>query len=668
MNKKKFFVLFGLFSFITGYSQVYEPVKWEFKTNILNDSTAELLFEAIIDDGWYIYSQNVEEGGPIPTTFYFNEIKNASLSDKVIEENATTEYNPFFEIDLKSFSKKTTFRQQIKTNTDSFVVKGELEFMACNDVMCLPPEYIEFTFNKSAQNIKPIQETTTSAINSYIIESIDLDNPILNCGEKREEQSMWGIFLLGILGGFIALLTPCVFPMIPLTVSFFTKGSEDKSKGVIRASLYGFFILLIYFLLSLPFHLMPNLDPEILNQISTNTYLNIGFFLIFMFFAFSFFGFYELTLPNKWANKTDTASNTGGIIGIFFMALTLAIVSFSCTGPILGSLLAGTLSAANADTISLLGLDIQLVSAKLSLGMLGFGLALGLPFALFAAFPSWLQSLPKSGGWLNTVKVILGFLEVALAIKFLSNADLVEQWGLLKRETFFALWFLTFLGMGLYLMGKIKFPHDSPIKRYGTIRISSILLSFAFVIYLFPGIIGQNWWSHKLLSGFPPPKYYSYIKKEHDISVFKDYKKGLAIAKEKNMPIMLDFTGWACVNCRKMEDDVWVEKEVKDILNNKYIVISLYVDEKTPLPEDQQDIIKVPTSDGGTKLKTIKNIGQKWSTLETLTFGNNTQPLYVLLSPDERLLGNPIGYSYGRDVNKFVEYLNCGIQAFKEIQ
>jgi len=525
-----------------------------------------------------------------------------------------------------------------------------------------------FDFKKKSNIGNSIEEKQVKIQNSsYKIPSIDLNNPIGDCGEKKGEKSLWGIFLLGIIGGFIALLTPCVFPMIPLTVSFFTKGSEQRSKAIYNALIYGLFIFATYTLLSLPFHLMPNINPEVLNEISTNPWLNISFFIIFLVFAISFFGYFEITLPSSWSNKAGSGRDIGGVIGIFFMALTLAIVSFSCTGPILGSLLAGTLSSATADTVSFLGFDTALVSLKLSLAMAGFGLALGLPFALFAAFPTWLKSLPKSGGWLNTVKVILGFLEIALAIKFLSNADLVEQWGLIKRETFFALWCLTFLGLVLYLFGFISFPHDSPNQTLSKGRMSFGVVALGFMIYLFPGIIGQDWWSHKFLSGFPPPKYYSYLNHEHQIqNIFHDYDEGVSYAKENAKPILIDFTGWACVNCRKVEDDVWVDKNVKSILNNDYVVISLYVDEKIPLPKEEQEVVDIVTRDGKIKKKKIRTIGNKWSTLQSLTFANNTQPLHVLITPDEELLGHPVGYSYAKNANNYVDYLECGLKAYKK--
>ena len=674
--KNYLFLLFSLIVFNT-YSQIEDPVEWYFSVEQISDQTLNLVIVADIEEGWNVYSQYVDPNGPVPTSFSFIETAGFELIDNVEESNSKTKYDPVFQMDLSSFQNKAIFKQKIKVLNDTIsVIKGELEFMVCNATMCLPPDYVDMIFKVKKKTKTSSNKKTNSLINStsginnkYIISSVDLNNPIGDCGEKKAEKSLWGIFFLGIIGGFIALLTPCVFPMIPLTVSFFTKDSQDKGKAIYNAALYGLFIFLTYTILSLPFHLMPNINPEVFNQISTNPWLNISFFLIFIVFAISFFGYFEITLPSSWSNTAGSGSNIGGVLGIFFMALTLAIVSFSCTGPILGSLLAGTLSSATADIISFFGFSTALVSLKLSLAMAGFGLALGLPFALFAAFPTWLKSLPKSGGWLNTVKVILGFVEIALAIKFLSNADLVEQWGLMKREVFFALWFLTFLGLALYMFGFIKFPHDSSTKR---ISFSSISFGFAvcaFVIYLFPGVIGKDWWSHKLLSGFPPPKYYSYINHEHQIqNIFHDYTEGVKYAQQENKPIMIDFTGWACVNCRKIEDDVWVEKRVKELLNNDYVVISLYVDEKTDLSESEQEVVDIITRDGAVKKKKIKRIGDKWSTLQSLTFANNTQPLHVIMTPDQKLLGNPVGYSYARNANNYVEYLECGLNAFHAIE
>ena len=668
--KKYFVLILGLIS-INLFAQIEDPVEWAFSVEKINNDIYNLVINADIEPGWNVYSQQVDPDGPIPTNFIFEESDDFLLIDSVVESNTKTKFDPVFQMNLSSFEDKAVFKQKVKIiNVNIETIKGELEFMVCNATMCLPPDYVDmlFDFKKKTNFSLKQQQSVDSINNKYIIPTIDLNNPLGDCGEKKEEKSLWGIFLLGIFGGFIALLTPCVFPMIPLTVSFFTKDSEDKARAIYNACIYGLFIFLTYTVLSLPFHLMPSINPEVLNQISTNPWLNISFFVIFLVFAISFFGYFEITLPSSWSTKAGSGSNIGGMLGIFFMALTLAIVSFSCTGPILGSLLAGTLSSATADTISFLGFNTALVSLKLSLAMAGFGLALGLPFALFAAFPTWLKSLPKSGGWLNTVKVVLGFLEIALAIKFLSNADLVEQWGLIKRETFFALWFLTFSGLALYLFGFIRFPHDSPNSHPGKLRQSFGVLTLVFTIYLFPGVIGQNWWNHNLLSGFPPAKYYSYFNPDHQIkNIFKDYDKGIKYAQTHNKPIMIDFTGQACVNCRKIEEAIWVEKRVKEILDNDYVVISLYVDEVTLLPKDQQEEVDIVTRDGKIKKKKIKTTGNKWSTLQSLTFGNNTQPLYILMTPDEILLGNPIGYSYAKSVSNYINYLECGLDAFDSL-
>ncbi len=665
--KKIFFLLLTFFT-VNIYAQIQDPVEWSFSTETFSSDSYNLIITANIEKGWHVYSQFVSEDGPIPTSFIFNQTDGFNLIDGVLEGNAITKFDPMFDMELSYFENKATFKQTIKVDNDTLsLVTGELEYMVCNATMCLPPDYVDMIFylKKKNKTLDSDPEINNQNNGQYIIPTIDLNNPLGDCGEKKSEKSLWGVFLLGIVGGFIALLTPCVFPMIPLTVSFFTKGSDNRAKSISNALLYGGFIFLTYTILSLPFHLMPNINPEVLNQISTNPWLNIAFFFIFMIFAFSFFGYYEISLPSSWGNNLGSGSNIGGVVGIFFMALTLAIVSFSCTGPILGSLLAGTLSSAGSDYLSFFGFQTAVVSVKLTLAMAGFGIALGLPFALFAAFPTWLKSLPKSGGWLNTVKVVLGFLEIALAIKFLSNADLVEQWGLIKREVFFALWILTFIGLLLYILGRVQFPHDSPNSNLSSGSIIFGILIAAFVIYLLPGVIGQNWWSHKLLSGFPPPKYYSFINHEHQIkNIFHDYEDGVNYAKLKNKPIMLDFTGWACVNCRKIEDDVWVEDRVQDILNNDYVVISLYVDEKTILPKDQQQVVDIITRDGKVKKKKIRRIGDKWSTLQSLTFANNTQPLHVLLSPDQELLGNPVGYNFAKSSINYIKYLECGLYTF----
>ncbi|MGB0789702.1 MAG: protein-disulfide reductase DsbD family protein, partial [Marinirhabdus sp.] len=446
-----------------------------------------------------------------------------------------------------------------------------------------------------------------------------------------------------------------VFPMIPLTVSFFTKSAQDRKTGLFNAILYGLSIFIIYLLLSLPFHLLDSLAPEILNNISTNVTLNVIFFLIFLAFAFSFFGYYEITLPSSWSSKMDNkATSVGGIVGIFFMALTLAIVSFSCTGPILGSLLGGSLTSDGG-------------AVQLTFGMGGFGLALALPFALFALFPNWLNGLPKSGGWLNTVKVVLGFAELALAFKFLSNADLVEHWGILKREVFIIIWILCALGMALYLFGVLRFPHDGPRKKRPPVgNIAVGVASFAFMLYLVPGLTNSSYANLKLLSGFAPPLFYSLYDKGTGaplgLTAYKDFDEGLAVAKASGKPIMIDFTGWACVNCRKMEEHVWSRDDIFATINEEYVLISLYVDDRRDLEQTEQFNYSRPQ--GGTKK--IKTVGDKWATFQTLNFKNNSQPYYVLMAPNLNLLNKPIGYT--PDANEYLFWLKQGVENFKKKQ
>jgi thiol:disulfide interchange protein DsbD len=470
--------------------------------------------------------------------------------------------------------------------------------------------------------------------------------------EEVKKKTNFGIFVLGFLGGLVALLTPCVFPMIPLTVTFFTKSASNSQKGLVNAMLYGFFILLIYVLLSIPFHFLDSLNPEILNTISTNVWLNIFFFVILVVFAFSFLGYFELTLPASWGNKMDAASsNIGGFIGIFFMALTLAIVSFSCTGPILGSLLAGSLTSDGG-------------AMQLTMGMSGFGLALALPFTLFAMFPKWLNALPKSGGWLNTVKVVLAHVEFALALKFLSNADLVKHWGLLKREVFIGLWIIIGISLLLYLLGKIKFPHDGPLKKISMSKWGFIILVFSFVIYLIPGLTNSKYANLKLLSGFPPPLPYSIYEKESEcplgLNCYKDLSEGVEAAKAQNKPIMLDFTGWACVNCRKMEEQVWSQDKIYEVLKNDFVIISLYVDDRKELEKNEQfQFLKQNGS-----IKKIKTIGDKWATLQTLNFENNSQPFYVLLNHDMELLNYTAAYT--PDEDDYFDWLKLGLENFKK--
>ena len=668
--KKIVFIISFLFIGIFSNAQIIDPVVWDFSKQEISTTELELQFNASIEEHWHLYSQFTgqyyHDEGPVPTSFVFKESKDFELVGAVVEEDPTAFYDPIFEMETKYFEDETTFKQSIRIlNSKPFTIEGEINFMSCDDEQCVFPMPVPFSFNINSDgsiDIAKKEEITDQDIENtakYNDQLVDLSNPAADCGEKKsEENSLWAIFILGLLGGLIALITPCVFPMIPLTVSFFTKG--QKSKGMFNAIMYGFFIMLIYFLLSIPFHLMPNIDPEILNQISTNSWLNLFFFAIFIVFAISFFGYFELTLPSKWGNKADSGSNIGGLIGIFFMALTLAIVSFSCTGPILGSLLAGTLGG-DVSTVTLLGLEFKMVATKLTAGMTGFGLALGFPFALFALFPKLLNSLPQSGGWLNSVKVVLGFLEVALAIKFLSNADMVEQWGLIKRETFFVLWFIIGALTVLYLIGKIQFPHDSKVNKISKTRFGFILFFLLFTIYLIPGMFGKHlsWWEHDALSGFPPPISYSYTYEHEAHEVYYDYWEAIAVGEKQNKAVFIDFTGWACVNCRKMEENVF--PEVQELLD-QFVMCQLYVDEKTLL--DSAETVVVPTSDGGTKKKTLTTIGNKWSTLQAVTYASSSQPYYVLYSPKNGLISNPIGYT--PDIPTFKSWLECGIEQFNK--
>ncbi|MBN4047139.1 thioredoxin fold domain-containing protein [bacterium AH-315-P13] len=674
--KKIIFLTLFLFSIVAS-AQILEPVKWEFESKKISDNEYELIFIANIDEHWAVYSQFVDDGGPIPTEFTFEENEAFTLIGSVIEsdENKVTKHDPVFDMIIPKFYTKGTFTQKIKLTNTEAIVKGSLVFMTCDDEQCLAPTDVLFQFTLSASGISIGKETIKDNVlidnentNSvlYGMSPSDITTSNLKCeneytsiaGDVKAEKSLWNIFLLGVFGGLLALLTPCVFPMIPLTVSFFTKKSDQKkSSGISKAILYGFFILAVYLILSIPFHLLDSVNPDILNDISTNVWLNVIFFLIFLIFAFSFFGYYELTLPASWTTKTSKGESVGGILGVFFMALTLALVSFSCTGPILGSLLAGSLTADGG-------------AWQLTAGMGGFGLALGLPFALFAMFPNMLNKLPKSGGWLNTVKVVLGFLELALALKFLSNADLVKHWGILKIEVFLGLWIIIFAGLTLYIFAKIKFPHDSPIKKLSFFRISSGILVAAFTIYLVSGFRvnkdTNTFTPLTLLSGLAPPVGYSFLFPNdcpNNLDCFKDLKEGIAYAQKVNKPIMLDFTGYACVNCRKMEEHVWPDKTIDNYLRNDYVLISLYVDDKKELPENQQ--IDVNRINGGTRK--LENYGHKWANFQTQFFQINSQPYYVLLSPDgKQILNQPVGYTPNED--DYAQFLQCGLDVFNQMK
>ena len=653
--KKLLFAYLLCFS-ISVFAQTKEnPVVWKTSIEKINDSIYDVTFKGAILENWYVFSQYNPEDASLPMVISIPEGEMGfKLQGKATESATKKKYSDIWGVEEIIFTKKAIVTQRIVlTNKELTQVKLHLFGQVCETACIQFEDTYTFSLNGSTVQKQVIEVDSKSKLLTEKL-TLNLKNTSLlkDSNTTTKDSSLLNIFFLGFVGGLLALLTPCVFPMIPLTVSFFTKQSQSKSKGIFNAILYGVFIVLTYLLLSVPFHLIDGLDPNVLNTISTNIWLNVFFFAVLVFFAGSFFGYYEITLPSSWGNKMDSASEVGGISGIFFMALTLAIISFSCTGPILGSLLAGSLSASGE------------TANQLTAGMGGFGFALALPFALFALFPSWLNSLPKSGGWLNTTKVILGFLELAFAFKFLSNSDLVGHWGIFKREIFIGLWMVIFTGLALYLFAKIKFPHDAPIKKLSFSRISFGVLVLAFVVYLIPGVMKTPTWELNLLSGFPPPQFYSIYQQESDcplgLNCYKDFEEGLAAAKETNKPILLDFTGWACVNCRKMEENVWSQNDIYTLLKEEYILISLYVDDnEKELPEAQQfDYLKANGN-----LKKIKTYGDKWATFQIVNFKNASQPYYVLLNADLEILSAPIQYS---DRDSYFAWLQHGLKKNKK--
>ena len=654
--------------------QLVEPVKWSYRVE-QKGQEATLIFKATVDKGWHVYSQFIPDGGPIPTSFTFTPDNNYALVGKVTEPKGEEIFDSNFDLKLKFFENVAEFRQKIKLNSNkAFKIKGVVESMACNDKNCTPPNAVDFEFSitgdASTEVVSPEAPTTTTEPESASVTTItevttsnskiplpssDLSKlePACNNGGsiEAEDKSYLGIFIAGMIGGILALLTPCVFPMIPMTVSFFTKRSPTRAKGIRNAVIYALSIILIY--VTIGFFVTVTLGSDALNDLASSVFFNLLFFIIFFIFALSFLGAFEITLPNSWLNKADSASEKGGLIGIFFMAFTLSLVSFSCTGPIIGTLL---VEAAKGS--SYLGPIM---------GMTGFSFALAIPFAFFAAFPGWLNSLPKSGGWLNSVKVVLGFLELALALKFLSNVDLAYHWGFLKRELFIALWVTIFGLMSLYLIGKLKFSHDSDLPFIGTTRIIFAIVAFAFTFYLIPGLWGAPL---RLISGFPPPEFYKEWKQggtasehgqggescPHNLNCYHDYEAGMAYAKSVGKPVMIDFTGWSCVNCRKMEDNVWSQPKVLKHLSDDYVVISLYVDDKTELPANEQYVSKF----SGKKIRTT---GNKWSDMEAAVLNKNVQPYYVLLDNEGKMLAEP--RSYTPNVEEYTKFLEEGLCRFK---
>lgn len=649
---KKLIFIIVLLAFSIGNSQVLDPVTWTTSVEKLSDTEYVLVSKASIEKGWHLYSQTVPEDGPIPTTFIYDDSEGTfKIAGNTSEEAGHTVDDPVFKMKIKFFENTATFKQKVKVEDGLTAINGFVEFMVCDDTRCLPPTEVDLVFNISED--KADSNTIGASVDSAA-------KPKSNNSNK----GLWSIFFIAFLSGFAALLTPCVFPMIPMTVSFFTKQSKNKAAGIKNAVIYGICIIVIYVLLGTA--VTGVFGADALNALATNVWFNIIFFLLLVIFAVSFLGAFEIMLPNSWANRVDSQANRGGLIGIFFMALALAIVSFSCTGPIVGTLLVEAASKGGLAPI---------------IGMLGFSLAIALPFGLFAAFPGWLNSLPKSGGWLNTVKVVLGFLELALAFKFLSQADLVLQAHLLEREVFLAIWIAIFGALAFYLFGKIQLPHDSPLTHISVGRLSLGLVVLSFTIYMIPGLWGAPL---NLISAFPPPLEYSespygvgysklgtslnidshkglpegaHLLAPHDILAFNDYDKGLAYAKEVGKPVMIDFTGWACVNCRKMEQNVWPKPEILNILKNEVVLISLYVDDKRPLEDHEVTDSKLKPG------KKLKYIGQKWSELQTLKYKANSQPFYVLMGHDEQNLLEPVAYT--PDADEYYAWLKEGVSKFK---
>ncbi len=663
--KKILFILIALLSLSTIKAQMLDPVKWTSKTEKISETEFNLILNGIIDKDWHVYSQFTPDDGPLPMVLTFKDQKgNFELIGKAKESLYKKQFNDVFGVDEYYFENKVTVTQRVKiTNPKTLKVLLNLDYQVCKDVCINQNKNFTFTIpaiaklDQSVSNIDTVatKDTTLIKKNTFVKESITSVNP--SGPKKGDGKGLWTIFFLAFLGGFAALLTPCVFPMIPMTVSFFTKQSKTPAQGKKNAILYGISIIAIYVILGLLVTTIFGADA--LNALSTNVWFNIIFFVLLIVFAFSFLGAFEIMLPNSWANKVDKQADRGGVVGILFMALALAIVSFSCTGPIVGTLLVESASKGGIAPI---------------IGMLGFSSALALPFMFFAMFPGWLHSMPKSGGWLNTVKVSLGFLELALAFKFLSNADLVLQLHLLEREIFLAIWIAVFGTWAFYLFGKITTPHDSPLSHISVGRLSLGVLVLAFTVYMIPGLFGAPL---KLISAFPPPQTYSEspngflgtasVSKEilpdgakfgeHNIITFNDYYKGLAYAKTVNKPVMLDFTGFACVNCRKMEINVWSDEKVLQHLKNDVVLISLYVDDKRELPKGEQYVSKETGNE-------VVTIGNKWSDFIITRYKTNTQPYYVLMGLDEQNLNAPI--SYTPDSNDYENWLKDGISRFKK--
>lgn len=657
-----FYWLLSVLLALPALAQIQEPIKFKTEWKQNSDSEAEIIFNATIDKGWHVYSTELEEGGPISASFNIDQIQGAETIGKLTPVgNEINEMDPIFGMKVRYFKDKATFIQKIKITDKNYSIKGYLEYGACNDENCLPPTSVDFNFNGTSTNPATASESkediTNNAGGSSEIsmtplkiassEKTDYWKPVINelnsFGEHAGEESMsWiYIFLTGLAGGLLALFTPCVWPIIPMTVSFFLKRTKDKKKGIRDAWTYGASIVVIYLTLGLAITLI--FGASALNALSTNAVFNILFCLMLLVFAASFFGAFEITLPSKWSNAVDSkAEQTTGLLSIFLMAFTLSLVSFSCTGPIIGFLL----------------VEVSTTGSVIApaIGMLGFAIALALPFTLFALFPSWLKSMPKSGGWMNVIKVTLGFLELAFALKFLSVADLAYGWRILDRETFLALWIVIFGLLGMYLLGKIKFPHDDDDQKVSVPRFFMALISLAFAIYMIPGLWGAPL---KAVSAFAPPMqtqdFNLYKNEVH--AKFTDYEAGMEYARMNNKPVMLDFTGYGCVNCRKMELAVWTDQNVSKLLTEDYVLITLYVDDKTKLAEP------ITVTENG-KERTLRTVGDKWSYLQRSKFGANAQPFYVLVDNE----GMPLNksYSYDEDIKLYIDFLETGLKNYKK--
>lgn len=684
--KKWLFSSFLLLLTLFAQGQILEPVKWKFEVEQLSPTEALLKSTATIDPGWHLYSQEIElredQFGPELTLFTFDKNSAIKLVGKVEERGKVhEEITPVFDdIVVRYYSDKVVFVQKVTVSAAATTVTGNVYYMVCDDKQCLPPDEREFTFKLSgfgpfttdtaptdaaASASAGVEDSVVPSLVEEEVHATVADEPRKPAAEPTGDTGMWGIFIAGFLGGLIALLTPCVFPMIPLTVSFFTKQSGSRRDGVLKAVGYGLSIIAIYVTLGLTVTIVFGSDA--LNAMASNIWFNLAFFVLLVVFGISFLGAFEITLPSSWVNKMDAKSDKGGAVGIFFMAFTLALVSFSCTGPIIGTLLVDA-----ATRGALLGPAV---------GMTGFALALALPFTLFAIFPGWLKTLPKSGGWLNSVKVVLGFLELAFALKFLSNVDLAYHWGILDREVFLVLWITIFLMLGLYLIGVIRFSHDSPLQHLSVARLFFAIAAFSFTFYLVPGLWGAPL---KSVNAFLPPmatqdfdlsrntgghsgpvvaeasgprKYGDLFHCPHGLPCFFDMEEGMAYAKKVGKPVMIDFTGHSCVNCRKMEATVWADPEVLRRLRDEYVLISLYVDDKTPLPADEQYVSEFSG-------KKIKSVGNLWSDYQASTFNINSQPYYVLMDHDQTLLVPPSAYD--TDIARYIEFLDSGKEVFEQ--